>query len=229
MDKIFEFGMILGFLNYHPFVLPFEKECLSQEIFIRWLTSLTLPQTSGMKLLSETFLSSAQAILSIHLPQLTLGDKRIWAPDQKGTFSTKSAYLVDQANRFQEQGPLSQKEWNPLLSSNIQERRKHLIWRVAWDALPVRAKIARMMHLINALFVARGNQLSGICFSLVILRRFSGGNHHGQWTLVSSLRNLLRNGIKLPSGSSLISSYFKRKGSNRSFLHSSFSSSRNDD
>lgn len=77
MDKIFEFGMILGFLNYHPFVLPFEKECLSQEIFIRWLTSLTLPQTSGMKLLSETFLSSAQAILSIHLPQLTLGDKRI--------------------------------------------------------------------------------------------------------------------------------------------------------
>ena len=83
---------------------------------------------------------TGQAILNIHLSQTPLEDKIIWQPDGKGQFSTKSAYLTNNSVNFQDTGPLSTRQWNKLWSSNIQERLKTFLWRIAWDALPVRAK-----------------------------------------------------------------------------------------
>lgn len=91
---------------------------------------------------------SAQAILNMHIPQREEQDVAIWTPDSKGRFSVKTAYHyhADQAHRFNIQSPLSKKEWNILWNAKLQDRLKLLVWRIAWEALPVRSRVSAFMR-----------------------------------------------------------------------------------
>jgi hypothetical protein len=68
-------------------------------------------------------------ILSIHLPVNASIDKWTWAPSPSGTFSVKSAHAA----------------WLSLWGLKLQARLKHLLWKVAWDILPSRAKIGNFV------------------------------------------------------------------------------------
>jgi hypothetical protein len=87
---------------------------------------------------------SVQNILSIHLLVNASFDKWTWAPSPSGTFSVKSAHDLSISLKGRS-SPLAPAAWLSLWGLKMQARLKHLLWKVAWDILPSRAKIGRFV------------------------------------------------------------------------------------
>jgi hypothetical protein len=100
-------------------------------------------QAWNSSLLQDLFYpSTVQNILSIHLPSTPNFDKWRWVPSSSGVFMVSSAHELS----FSTGGrisPFSTEAWTSLWGIKIQARLKHLLWKVAWDILPSRAKISR--------------------------------------------------------------------------------------
>lgn len=73
-------------------------------------------------------------------------DRLAWAPETTGVFLVKSAYrlLLMEDNSLLNQSPTV--DWQSLWKLNMQERLKFFLWKVAWDALPSRQKIAEKLQ-----------------------------------------------------------------------------------
>jgi hypothetical protein len=98
-------------------------------------------------LLTDLFDSeSVQQIQKIHVPQLVSSDRWNWVPASSGQFSVRSAHEVVSQITTSRLSPLSSKDWNCLWGLKIQHRLKHLLWKIAWNILPVRANIGRFIH-----------------------------------------------------------------------------------
>ncbi|XP_059440565.1 uncharacterized protein LOC132173020 [Corylus avellana] len=97
---------------------------------------------------------TVQHILSIHLPLSPQFDKWCWVPSPSRMFSVKSAHelSISLGGRV---SPLSTDAWTSLWGLKLQARLKHLLWKVAWDILPSRAKIGR--------FVASADPAAWLC------------------------------------------------------------------
>jgi hypothetical protein len=87
---------------------------------------------------------TVQCILCIHLPVYGSFDKWVWAPSLTGLFSVKSAHDIS-LSLGGRASPLPIEVWISLWGLKIQARLKHLLWKVAWDILPTRAKIGRFV------------------------------------------------------------------------------------
>jgi hypothetical protein len=111
------------------------------------VADLMLPnsQAWNLHLLHDLFdATTVQNILSIHLPYYPEFNKWCWVPSCLGIFFVKSAHKLS----LSEGGissPLSTDAWFSLWGLKLQARLKHLLWKVAWDILPSRAKIGRFV------------------------------------------------------------------------------------
>jgi hypothetical protein len=92
--------------------------------------------------------TTVQHILSIHLPVSPTFDKWCWVPSPLGVFSVSSAHelSIPMGGRI---SPLSTDAWTSFWRLKIQARLKHLLWKVAWDILPSRAKINRSVDSLD--------------------------------------------------------------------------------
>jgi hypothetical protein len=101
----------------------------------------------NVSLLHDLFdIDSVIQIQKIHIPQLVDNDRWIWTPAVSGQFSVKSAHEVVSLNSHNRTSPFSPEIWNCLWGLKLQHRLKHLLWKISWNLLPVRANIARFIH-----------------------------------------------------------------------------------
>ena len=61
-------------------------------------------------------------VMLIPLSQFPQDDKLIWFPSRSGSFSTKTAFWIDQQPRFDNTGPFSKPEWKSLWKLKIHDR-----------------------------------------------------------------------------------------------------------
>jgi hypothetical protein len=71
------------------------------------------------------------------------------SPNASGLFSVGSAYDLAAKNIDATSGPLSTSDWNGLWSLKMQHRHKHLLWRIAWNVLPVRVNLFKFMPHVS--------------------------------------------------------------------------------
>jgi hypothetical protein len=90
---------------------------------------------------------TANLIQKIHIPSLPTEDRIIWVPNKNETFTTKSAYLVDQHSRISDSGPLQPTEWKKLWNLKVNERLKLMLWKIAWESLSTKEFIGNHIHL----------------------------------------------------------------------------------
>ena len=95
-------------------------------------------------------LFTVQNILSIHLPTCGSFDKWVWAPSSSGNFSVKSVLDIS-LSLWGKLPPLATEAWSSLWGLKIQGRLRHLLSKVAWDILPLRAKIGMWLVKIQLL------------------------------------------------------------------------------
>jgi len=115
------------------------------------MADLILPNVRAWNrlLLDDLFDScSIQCILNIHLPQTFDFDRWIWAPSISGFFSVKFAHEVS-LSLHGRVSPLSSEAWHKLWGLKIQAKLKHLLWKVAWNILPSRGNIGRVVSSID--------------------------------------------------------------------------------
>lgn len=74
-----------------------------------------------------------------------------WKPSKSGIFTSKSAFLADNANRIHQSPLLPTFSWKNLWAARIHNRHKLLIWRIVHDILPTRAKLSSFFPLPNSL------------------------------------------------------------------------------
>ena len=74
-------------------------------------------------------------------------DRVVWVGGKTGAFSVKSAYWLDQSGRFEQN---RDEVWKKLWKAKINEGWRILLWRIAVGALPVRARLAARLNLLNS-------------------------------------------------------------------------------
>jgi hypothetical protein len=92
--------------------------------------------------------ASATSILNIHILREP-SKPWFWASNASGLFSVGSAYDLVAKNFDATSGPLSTLDWNGLWSLKMQNRHKHLLWRIAWNVLPVRVNLFKFMPNVS--------------------------------------------------------------------------------
>ncbi|KAF7842577.1 ribonuclease H [Senna tora] len=90
-----------------------------------------------MQVISEEIINK---IMEIHPPSDTHGpDTPVWCPDQNGKFSIKSAYMCIRSLADKEAMPV----WSKIWKCQAFQAGRFLLWRLAHDSLPTRARTAR--------------------------------------------------------------------------------------
>lgn len=79
-------------------------------------------------------------ILKIQISPLASPKILFWIPSKSGNYSSKSAYLVAQSNRFSN-NPTSCFNWKRLWNAKLHNRHKLLLWRILNNVLPSKAKL----------------------------------------------------------------------------------------
>jgi hypothetical protein len=102
-------------------------------------------------------------ILNIHIPQVIFFDRWSWAPSPSGLFSVKSTHELVSTSSSGRTSPFSPEVWFKLWGLKIQDRLKHLLWKIAWDILPSHVNIGR--------FVSSADLDSWFVPSVKVLRR----------------------------------------------------------
>lgn len=90
-----------------------------------------------------------QEILKLPLGRRNSEDQNIWSLEHHGKFTVKTAYLLDQADRFICRGPINSKCWQKLWKWKIQARLKLFAWKVTSNALPTRGRIATAITSVD--------------------------------------------------------------------------------
>lgn len=88
---------------------------------------------------------SVEAILQLCLPTEDLPDKLFWPLEATGEFSVKSVYRTLVARRCEASSTLQQGVWKELWSLKMHKRLKLLLWKVAWEMLPTKCKVAERL------------------------------------------------------------------------------------
>ena len=104
--------------------------------------------------------TSANAILSIHLPPTPRSDKLIWLQNLNGNFNVKSAYHLATQSSF----PPTQFDvsWKKLRKLNMPKRIKMLIWRIGSNALPTKDTLLHRMSINDPSCVLCGHEEKSI-------------------------------------------------------------------
>jgi hypothetical protein len=90
-------------------------------------------------LLEDLFdMNSVNKIKNIHIPLLPLSDRWTWIPAENGIFSVRSAHELTHNVPPHRSSPLTPEHWKVLWRLKMQHRLKHLLWKLAWNILPVR-------------------------------------------------------------------------------------------
>lgn len=82
-------------------------------------------------------------ILELRPPNSNLLDLFVWTHDPKGSFSVKGAVMKAQERRRPVRSFLDEQDWKTLWRLPLQDRLKLLLWKIAAEALPVRAPAFR--------------------------------------------------------------------------------------
>lgn len=73
----------------------------------------------------------------LNTPIIGEQDSFVWAPSKSGRFSIKSAYRVNNKERFAMASRIDRRLWKQLWhSSSLHERHKMLIWKLLVEPLP---------------------------------------------------------------------------------------------
>lgn len=70
-------------------------------------------------------------------------------PSKSGDFSSKSAYLTDQFNRFSNPSPIHSFNWKKLWNAKIHNRHKLLLWRIVNNLLPTKMRLNSIFRTPN--------------------------------------------------------------------------------
>lgn len=89
---------------------------------------------------------STSAIFSISLPHLALPDKWIWSLESSSSFSVKSLFWALTPRFDLVVLGLDESDWKRLWSLKLHARLKLLLWKVSWNILPTRARLASALH-----------------------------------------------------------------------------------
>lgn len=90
-----------------------------------------------------------EEILKIQISPLASPKTLFWFPSKSGKFSSKSAYLVDQFNRFTHNSPASNFNWKSLWNAKLHNRHKLLLWRIINNILPTKARLNSLFHSVD--------------------------------------------------------------------------------
>lgn len=90
--------------------------------------------------------ASAEAILHMPLPRRNEQDSAHWTLSADSSFPVKNVYLDILHSRSPPLAIISPDEWKLFWRLKLPDRIKHFLWRVAWNSLPVRALVARVIR-----------------------------------------------------------------------------------
>jgi hypothetical protein len=88
-------------------------------------------------------------IENLHLSQVPSQDRWTWVPSPNGVFSVSSAHEVVALDSSSRSSPFSPEDWISLWGLKLQHRLKHLLWKITWDMLPVRANVGRFIPSVD--------------------------------------------------------------------------------
>ena len=89
-------------------------------------------------LLSDLFEpTTVNKILSIHLSQQSINDQVFWCLNPSGEYSVKSAYNAIRTPTSTSHLVMQCKDWKELWKMKIHARLKNLLWKLAWEILPI--------------------------------------------------------------------------------------------
>lgn len=87
----------------------------------------------------------AEAITKIHLSVSTRCDQLIWTYEKSGRFSVKSLYREVIKDRYDPVAPVGGFWWRKLWKLRVHERLKLCLWKLLWDVIPTKSKLAERM------------------------------------------------------------------------------------
>lgn len=85
-------------------------------------------------------------ILKIQISPLASPKTLFWNPSKSGNFSSKSAYIVDQSNRFSPNTHPTGFNWKKLWNSKLHNRHKLFLWRIINNIFPTKARLHYIFH-----------------------------------------------------------------------------------
>ena len=132
-----------------PWVEGFKPKPKDESVSITHMmvSSLIDPNTHAWRCekLFELFeVDFVEAIKKISIPIIPKPDRLIRIKDNKGQFSTRSAYRVSQEHREVADNAVM---WQKLWKMKIHERVKMLVWRIGMNILPTKENLAQRLGL----------------------------------------------------------------------------------
>lgn len=115
-------------------------KCLMLDNFNYWNISLLLLLFS---------IDVVKEIRKIPISPVFTAPSLFWSSSKTETFSTKSAYLIDNNVGIHSASSLSSFPWKMLSSANLHDRHKLFLWKLVNNLLPTRAKISSLMNIAS--------------------------------------------------------------------------------
>jgi hypothetical protein len=104
--------------------------------------------TWNIPLISSLFNSQSAREIQKIVINSSPGSDFIWTPSPSGKFTTSSAYRLISSNRVSSySSPLEPKHWKLLWKLNLNARLKLLLWKIAWDILPTKARLNKVFPI----------------------------------------------------------------------------------
>ena len=111
----------------------------------------------------------------------------LWTPASNGVFSTKSTYkLISSLRPPLVSSPPESKHWSLLWNLKLNARHKLLLWKIAWDILPTKARLKTIISISAAASLcplcSLKKTLYLICFLVAIWPELPRDLHFGLLT-----------------------------------------------
>lgn len=142
--RIWQDPWVLGLPDFSP--RP--RAAINSEWSQEYVSSLISPSTQqwDRQVLHQCFdEDTVYHILRLPLHLNSSSDRWIWVLDKSGRYSTKSMYnhLVPPFNEAA--SPLNEQQWKALWKLKVHARLHLLLWKIAWNILPTRTRIAAII------------------------------------------------------------------------------------
>lgn len=123
---------------------------ISLEIVTVWDLMLDSGYGWNVGLLRQIFSPvSAEAIMKVRISELGSTDALFWPLEVSGNFSVKSAHLALVKQRCTSISPLWSPQWTDLWKLHMHDRQKLLLWKVEWEVLPTKLKVAERLGEVD--------------------------------------------------------------------------------